>query len=180
MWRYTLCAAPRSEVREQAIKQIRTTDPADEEGNAWKVRVERSVLALEQKMKRLSAGWGGGLLGMGGSLCLFGLGFFVSALNSEACAGVDALHNREPGHTWNRIFVLGSMPICFALLLALDLATTSSRCDFLMVELNAARIKHGSEHDGQITWLTTSLEKLVSEPLHSAPIAASSSKAWTD
>ena len=143
---------PPSEVREQAIKQVRTTDPADEEGDAWKVRVERSVLALEQKMKWLSAGWGGGLLGMGGCMCLFGLGFFVSALNSEACDGADALHNREPGYTRNSIVAMATVPVCLALLLALDLATTSSRCDFLMVELNAARIKHGPEHDGRITW----------------------------
>ena len=58
------------------------------------------------------------------------------------------------------LVVAASMPF-LALLLAVDVATTSSRCDLLMDQLNAARIQHGPQHHIRISWLTTSLKELV-------------------
>ena len=47
-----------------------------------------------------------------------------------------------------------------ALLLAKDPASTSSRCDLLMAELNAAGIRLGPEHHGTIDWLECRLRRL--------------------
>ena len=47
------------------------------------------------------------------------------------------------------------------LLLARNIATTSSYCDLLMAELNEARIKHGPVSHHKIRWLETALKQLV-------------------
>ena len=69
--------------RAQVIKKVRTTDPEDD--SAWNAHVEIPALLLDQKMALLSQGWDGGLIGVGGSFCLAGLGFFTIAINAEHC-----------------------------------------------------------------------------------------------
>ena len=49
-----------------------------------------------------------------------------------------------------------------ALLLARDLASTTSRCDLLRAQLNHADIKHGAEHHQKIDWLFVTLQRLAS------------------
>ena len=46
-------------------------------------------------------------------------------------------------------------------LVAQDVATTSSCCDILMAEINEARQRHGPEANDVITWLESSLKNLV-------------------
>ena len=50
--------------------------------------------------------------------------------------------------------------VVIALLLAKDLASTSSRCDLLVGELNAARMRHGADAAPRYTWLIDSLKEL--------------------
>ena len=146
--------------REQVIKNVRTTNPGDVD--TWKAQVEKPALALHPKMERLSSGYGGGLLAT--IVIFFAVsGFFLTvAINKEHCDGVDALNDLSPGSTRNRYLVAATIPPILVLLFAIDFATTSSQCDLLMDELNAARIEYGPEHYIRVTWLTTSLEKLVS------------------
>ena len=49
-------------------------------------------------------------------------------------------------------------------LLAKDVATTSSYCDILMDEINQARQRLGPEANEVITWLESSLKNLVRLP----------------
>ena len=49
-------------------------------------------------------------------------------------------------------------------LVAQDVATTSSCCDILMAEINEARQRHGPEANLVITWLESSLKNLVRLP----------------
>lgn len=112
-------------------------------------------------MEWLSQGWGGGLLAGGGLLCLGGLSLFAVAINTEHCDAMDTVKGLPPGTTRNKRLAVAALFPFAALLLARDVATTSSRCDLLMDQLNSARIKHGSEHHIRISWLTTSLKEMV-------------------
>ena len=58
---------------------------------------------------------------------------------------------------WSNMTVLC---VVIALLLAKDLASTSSRCDLLVGELNAARMRHGPDAAPRFTWLIDSLKEL--------------------
>ena len=58
---------------------------------------------------------------------------------------------------WSSMTVLC---VVIALLLAKDLASTSSRCDLLVGELNAARMRHGADAAPRYTWLIDSLKEL--------------------
>jgi hypothetical protein len=145
----------------EAIKKIRAIDPAAEEGKAWEREVETPVLALRESMGTLSRGYGRGLLAIGCSLVFFGVTFFCHGINVEMNQARDAREGHSPGFTRNRQLAMATFPPFLALLLARDLATTSSRCDLLMDHLNDADIKHGVQHHPKIDWLTVTLQRLV-------------------
>ena len=50
------------------------------------------------------------------------------------------------------------------LLMAKDVAYTSTYCDLVMDELNEARAKHGPESHLKIQWLESTLKQLVRPP----------------
>ena len=136
----------------EVIKKVRAADPTEEPLD----EVATSALALRDLLHKLSEGWGAGLLG----LCSFFLSMCVSqlalALSTEWCAGVD--HHKPQfaevlGSARNMIMFFVVLLAFLPLLIAMDLATTSSLCDMLMEELNSAGIRHGVEHDPTIDWI---------------------------
>ena len=62
----------------------------------------------------------------------------------------------------HRDFALVQMCLYLSLplLLTLDIAATSNRCDHLMDQLNAVRMAHGEECHIRLTWLIESLRSL--------------------
>ena len=88
------------------------------------------------------------------------LSWFANAVNAEFCDGVDAMLDLPPGtnrHFWFWFAVFWTV---ISMLMVKDPASTSSRCDLLMAELNAAGIKHGPEHHDTIDWLECRLKRL--------------------
>lgn len=113
-------------------------------------------------MDKLSAGWGNGLLGF----CMFCFLMCVSQLalmlDSEWCAGADQ-HQQAMAvlGSWRNMMMFFVVALALMpLLLAMDLATTSSLCDKLLEELNSAGIRHGVERYPTIDWILHSLERL--------------------
>lgn len=135
----------------EVVKDVRATDPKDEE--QWEAKVTQPALALREKFELLSHGWSGGLLGVTLFFWVFALGLFTMTLDPRVEKNI-------------RAFFLSFVAIC-ALLpfpLAMDIAGTSSWCDTLMEELNEARIKHGETSHLKIHCLETSLKQLVRCP----------------
>ena len=149
-----------------AIRNVRRADTSAKEQTAddsdsWEKDVAAPALALRTRLELLSEGWSSGLLGMSGFLGVFALGMFMLAINAEYCAGVDKLSGNAPGSYKHILLVLTGLFGSCALLLAKDLASTSSRCEQLVDELNTARIKTGPDLYLQQTWLIESLKELV-------------------
>ena len=86
-----LCRDEETEV----IHAIDTTE--DPGGDEWYTAVAERALGLIPKLKVLSEGWSGGLVGMGGYFWLFALGQFTLAINVEWCDGMDAANSSPPG-----------------------------------------------------------------------------------
>eukprot|EP01052_Picozoa_sp_SAG31_P048109 SAG31_NODE_9920_length_1210_cov_1.189919_1_plen_331_part_10 len=109
------------------IMKVDSTDPAD--GAAWDEDVVKPALALVESMETLSRGWSSGLLGLGAFLGLNGLGWFINVMNPEWTDGQDSSNGWAPGTT--RTICLSWTVFCvfLPLLLATNIATTSSRCD---------------------------------------------------
>ena len=82
---------------------------------------------------------------------------FMLAINAEYCAGVDRLTGDPPGTYKHILLFLTGLFGTLALLLAKDLATTSSRCELLVDEINSARMKHGPASHINLSWLIDSL-----------------------
>ena len=149
----------------ETIHAIETTDPADSE---WHAAVAERALGLIPKLKLLSDGWSGGLIGLGAGVWLGVLGMFTVAINTPHCDGMDAAQGSPPGTTRATVLVLAAMLFPVPFLMALDVAHTSTYCDLLVEKLNDARIEHGPESDDKITWLETSLLRLVRPSAHPA------------
>jgi hypothetical protein len=146
----------------KVIGAIRSTDPTADE---WDEAVAQPALALREKMKLLSRGWAGGLVGFGGFFWGMALGLFTSAINlpyheaMEAANGEVAVTNR---HTYKTSYMMYTLVFAMLpLLLAKDLANTSTCCDNLMAELNEVRAKYGTESHFKIQCLETTLKQLV-------------------
>ena len=87
--------------------------------------------------------------------------FFVAgALNDEMNAMKEAEKGWSPGVQQKSAFAMAMISPFFGLLLAKDLATTSSRCDLLMDDLNNAGIRNGPEQHLTIDWLEIRLRRL--------------------
>ena len=161
----------------KVIKQVRATRPqratSDDSSLAatgvrpasafsqWKTNVADPALALVVSMEQLSRGWSSGLLGLGAGLGVYGLGWFTLAINSQFCSGVDTIQPWAGGNTQGILLVISAFCPFLALLLASDLATTSSRCDLLMRELNTCGLRHGPEYHLMVEWLEVRLQRLV-------------------
>ena len=107
-----------------------------------------------------SDGFGPGLLGFLMGIFAGTVGMFANALNDEANALSEAEKGLSPGTVTKTQFATASAIPLLGLLLAMDLATTSSRCDLLMDELNNAGIRNGPEQHLTIDWLEIRLRRL--------------------
>ena len=142
------------------IRQIRTVRFVDLANNASK---RADVLALQDTMEILSQGWGRGLLGFIGFCWGLALCCFLLAINAPWATGMDAATvGAELEGTWRGLMVACVVVFSFVpVLVAQDVATTSSCCDILMAEINQARQRLGPEANEVITWLESSLNNLV-------------------
>eukprot|EP01046_Picozoa_sp_COSAG06_P055026 COSAG06_NODE_9981_length_1775_cov_1.859189_1_plen_491_part_00 len=155
--------------RDKTIEVIKAIDSTDPTSEGWDAAVAKPALELREKFELLSDGWQGGLLGLGAFCWLWVLAGFANAINAELCVALDTAQGNSPGSY--RASQLTVMAICFPppLLLAVDVAHTSSWCDTLVERLNEARAKFGPEADEKITWLETTLLRLVCLPFQSFP-----------
>jgi len=146
--------------RNAVIKQIHTVRFADLVNDESK---REEVLALQDTLELLSEGWGRGLLGFFGMCWGIALGHFLNAINDAYVSGMDeGMLGGLPDGTWRGVFLtLGVIFSFLPVLVAQDVATTSSCCDILMAEINEARQRHGPEANLVITWLESSLKNLV-------------------
>jgi hypothetical protein len=154
----------------ETIRKARAADPVSTDGGgggdgstdpqAWVDSVATPALALRKSMGELSGSLGPGLLGMSGAQLLSALGFFTNAINVEYCTSCDETAGAQPGTARHIFLAFTAFLTTMALLLAKDPASTSSRCDLLMAELNAAGIRCGPEHHGAIDWLESRLRRL--------------------
>ena len=143
----------------EAIKKVRAYEPAANGDEAWE-EVAASVLALREPMERLSAGFGPGLLGLAAGLLTAALAAFTWAINAEMCDSLDAKAGAPPGFHRSVYFGAAACIALFPLLLASDLAETSSRCDMLVDTLNDAAIEHRAQR-GSILEMISCLRGLV-------------------
>lgn len=143
--------------RNAITKQIHTVRFGDLVNDASK---REEVLALQDTLELLSEGWGRGLLGLIGFCWGIALACLFNSLNGPLLVGLDGLVGIDG---FNRFFQVALfVSFCFLpVLLALDVATTSSYCDILMDEINQARQRLGPEANEVITWLESSLKNLV-------------------
>ena len=108
-----------------------TSATDDNQLASWDENVVMPTLELCRSMDTLSAAWSSGLVGTSGSLLLVALWEFINAVNLEWVSGVDAaqglshstLSKRHQSLGWSIFWTV------LALCLALDLASTTSRCD---------------------------------------------------
>ena len=140
----------------RVIKAAETTRPSDDA--AWQSLVDES-LALDSIMAQLSHGWSLGLAGISvmiGSVALSSLASLVNQPYHDARIA----SNSEVGHTKTGNILLMVLWFVAPLVIAGDVAQTSSCCDQLMDKLNYLGIKHGEKHHGRIDWLETRLRRL--------------------
>jgi hypothetical protein len=142
----------------ETIHAIETTDPASDE---WDAAVAERALGLIPKLRLLSDGWSGGLIGFGSFIWLNALACFVYAINAPFNDRFDAANDLPPGTIQAVWIVIGASFFPLPFLLVLDVAHTSTYCDLLVEKLNSARVRYGPESDPKITWLETSLLRLV-------------------
>jgi hypothetical protein len=134
-----------------AIIEIQSTSPADDQ--EWSDNVVAKTLALDKTLRTLSAGFGRGFFGIVLLCWSLGLGSFCHALNTPRAYILGP--QDQPFHIVN-VILMASCP----LLLCLDVATTSQRCDDLMDELNQVRITSGERYHTRLEWLELSLKNL--------------------
>ena len=159
-WQHSMRIASclcRDEVIE-VIRKVRTVDPTSDE---WEEGVSQPALGLIDKMKLLSDGWSGGLVGLSLFIFLYALCFFAVAINEPVCNGLEAVGGMPPGFYRQINLVLTALWTVPPFLIAMDIAATSTWCDTLMNELNDARSNHGPESHLKIQWLETTLRQLV-------------------
>eukprot|EP01046_Picozoa_sp_COSAG06_P063745 COSAG06_NODE_14938_length_1113_cov_1.582840_2_plen_168_part_01 len=142
----------------EVIRKVRTVDPTSDE---WEEGVSQPALGLIDKMKLLSDGWSGGLVGLSLFIFLYALCFFALGINEPVCNGLEAVGGMPPGFYRQINLVLTALWTVPPFLIAMDIAATSTWCDTLMNELNDARSNHGPESHLKIQWLETTLRQLV-------------------
>ena len=103
------------------------------------------------------------------------LSYFTMAINTAFTAGVDAAMCEDCVHGSSFIsyshtyFALAASMTILALVIAEDLASTSTRCDNLRDYLIKADIHHDLQHRGKIELLYNTLDRLVREKDTSCP-----------
>ena len=146
--------------RNAVITQIHTVRFADLVNDESK---RNEVLALQDTVKLLSQGWGRGLLGFVGFFWGIALACLFICFNGPLLAGFDAIVGVN-GLWRPAMMAMTASCSLVPVLMAKDVATTSSTCDVLMDEINRTRQRLGPEANEVITWLESSLKNLVRLP----------------
>ncbi len=112
---------------------LRTADPAN--SDRWQQNVVDQALAIDQSMRALSRGWGKALLGLSLASWCMSFNFFCKAINNEY---VDAKEQMsiavgDPGGARVNYVVFFAFFAMVPLLVSLEVAHTSSRCDVRMI-----------------------------------------------
>ena len=107
-----------------------------------------------------SACWGNGMVGMASFFWLNAIGVFSLALNAPHCAGLDAARGWPSGRSQWVYLTETTLALLAPLLFAVDVATTSTRCDQLRSALNTARTKLLSDTSGYDTQCYAALEQI--------------------
>ena len=152
---------PRTE-RKAGLAEARAAEVDWESESDWDEKVAKRALGLRTKFELLSDDWSGGLIGFGGSCWLVALGSFTRLINTPWCAGMDVVNGTPPGTQRNASLAFAAIVLPLPFFLAMDVAHTSSWCDYLVEELNEARAKFGPASHLKIDWLETALARLVS------------------
>lgn len=157
--------------RTETIRVINVVDTTDPTSTEWKGEVAEAALkGLKINFDQLSIGWAGGTVGMFGSCWLLAVAYFAMSINAEYCAGFDTAGSKRPGTMRTTLLVFATLFFTLPFLAVIDVAQTSSTFDTLIEKLNDARVKFGLESereneevvvDQKITWLETSLRKMV-------------------
>jgi len=115
---------------EKVIVAANSTDPTNEK--EWHEQVAKPALALEKTFKLLTSGWSSGLAAYFASSATAFAGRFSMVVNTVYTHGVDRA-NGDPINTQRDVF---NRLMCFVtpipFLIALDLASTSSKADALL------------------------------------------------
>ena len=148
----------------QVIASALACDPHDK--NSWDSNIAGPALQLEKTFRCLSNGWGRGLFGIGSLLWLMALANFCKAIDhvtylrvGEGCYD-DETGEHQPYCHRNFALIQMCMYLSLPLLLTLDIASTSNRCDHLMDVLNSVRMANGEECHIRTSWLIESLRSL--------------------
>jgi len=145
--------------RQEATNVLRaatTVDPTD--SAAWDAKVQRPAFELEHLFRSVSEGWGRGLFGLALSFWGMALGIFANVVNAPYMAAHDSDYG--PGGTLHRYLLIITIMAAIPVLLAADIAATSSRCDLLSDSLNAVAISHGPECHLRLDYLETRLRRM--------------------
>jgi len=165
-------------VRNDAVRTIEAVKQADVSDTAAWSRVEQQALQLHRSMQALSAGFGPGLMAMGGFCWLWALAFFCNAINTPFHTGQDEKVRRDVermgesaenpfGSNQNGYLIFVCILTPLPLLVAMDIAATSTQMDELMEALNEKAIAAGFKQDTaanfethtRVDWLETRLKR---------------------
>lgn len=127
----------------EVIRAIANFDLGDsrDKCSTWHETVVRPALRLDKRLRVLSAGWGDGFAGMALFFWLWSLGFFCFAINRTHCDGLDTSREVPRGTSQFVYLVETAVALALPLVLALDVASTSSQCNHVRGALNDARIR---------------------------------------
>ena len=87
-------------------------------------------------------------------------GFLCNALNGAYCQGMDELRDAVPGTNQRYNLVVTCVLLPLPILLALDVAATSSRCDLLTDALNQVAISYGESCHLRVDYLLGTLHRI--------------------
>ena len=159
---FRLASAIAREETSRVLHAATTVDPNDDA--AWATQVQRPAFELGHICKTATDGWGRGLFG--GSAFFWGgsLGWFANlhVLNTPYMylEAHDISSGRDPGSTRN-IFMLALILLAMIpILLAGDIAATSSRCDMLSDSLNAVAVSNDPASHLKVDFLETRLRRM--------------------
>ena len=148
-------------VRDAATKVIysaTTVSPLDAE--AWETQVVGPAFALNESFRLLSKGWRTGLAGLCIGLWITAFGLIFNILNPAYLQGYDREIGNPPGSLMTTNIKLMSFVTPIPLLICMDVATTSSRCDLLLEATNASAIAYGKECHLDVAYLEDRLRAL--------------------
>jgi len=122
----------------------------DPGSNEWFEKIANPSLRLMDTMRLLADGWAPGLLTAVVFFWSWALSHLTLAINTAVMEGQD-IYKEQSGilRQRNQELLFMTIAVFFPLLIALDVATTSTWCDVLIEQLNTAGIIHSPKDTSQ-------------------------------